>query len=743
MLKLFKDELEEAVENGWPMKLIKPSGAFLVPGGIDSSAGLIKCVEDDLNNAGDASAVAVMGNMLPEFICIDIDTKDKQAKKDIFTVLAKNFGERNDFFFRVGHPDKGGQFWFRCIDNLHSYEEQSVEGVVDIIFKSKRCDALGSYKGTDRVYEWPSLKFWELTPEDMPIISISVIDQIIDAARPYGKHVESTGLKSRHDSKIKKMATLPGLGNIVEQIWKMDEFQSHVQSNYLGDDKWKDNRVIPREDARSLLYVIEKRLSELTRVGGTITFADDDEFVFDDIVYQKVERNSLLDIIYGAIKKNMAVENREVCFLVALSICSYIVSHLYSFKGLNLNLMLLYVGTTGCGKSTALQAFHEVGSLFPKIFNGIRGEESSSMQGMVSGIAEDPISIIVFDEISTLFRSIGNSKSTFSDSAELLTKLYSNPYKITPFFRRLANTVKDPVGNIRLSMIGMTNKNVFKYLTSDLYEQGLMRRFLPMVDLSMKDRKTGWSKPKSFFTEVEKEKIQSILRGMLGTGLLKTKMNIGSLELPKGLDKKGETVFWQECWKGCETVNLNSSIEVDGFLENDLPTESNRIMRILSGDTDVLRLSLMSSYAENIIKLSAIHSLCGKNCLSQTYKGNKNSYTFSPNTKVDMDSINWAKSNLVYWFLGDGMDKINSNLSKDSDIEDHKTTQHAFLTFLQTKELREFKMGHRDLREYFSTRELRKAKVSVIQSLIDNGKLVTDEKSNALRRGCTIRVVDT
>ena len=178
-------KIEQAISNGWKLRPLNKSGGYANKGYQNQVQ--VSRTDHILTKISDlkaypknyVSSVAVMPNLLDDFICLDFDFTEKPSlSKSLMAVLTSVF-KKEELVCRTGSTAKLGQFWFKY-EQAFDVSKKPKPKKVDLITWHPRCDAIGRYwKEKNQSYRHPYKKFYEITPEELPVIDEQTLDAII------------------------------------------------------------------------------------------------------------------------------------------------------------------------------------------------------------------------------------------------------------------------------------------------------------------------------------------------------------------------------------------------------------------------------------------------------------------------------------------------------------------------------------------------------------------------------------
>lgn len=729
--------IEDAIDNGWSLRPV--SGTKFI--NIDYEEGT-KLADERfiLNEVSDLNkfppgitAVALIPELHEDFVCLDMDFLDEKLKSQIWSLLSSY--KKSDLFLRLGNPDKMGQLWFKCYDQIKfaSYKK------LDIITTQKRCDAIGLYKAENDIeYEWPYKNPWENLPDELPIISKDLIDQVIETVTSFfGIDKKTRNSGSRHDALV-DMAMLGVKANrrpndILNDLFGSDEYKS-----LLGEPKRDANAEVAnalswamRENAKYFVSYVNEKSEKKSGLD-----------VYDiPPAPPKVEPYSFFDIIYRSIRRNQIVENKKMAVVTTLSICSWLLTLSCRFRGLAPNLFLLLIAPSGSGKSTSSQVINEIIKLDKRLKKSFGGNDIRTDSAIFATVQESPIVFYHIDEATKTIKSSKNKLGHNANIAEILSQLYSD-YKDNDVPIALARIKNESYGvaiGAKAVLMMSSTESFWKVFDEENYTQGLGRRLFIVqssdIPLQKKDKKYY----KDFFFNQEKIAISMFLRGYLDKNGLFDTEDISDYGILKEVENKNgvkRKIYHKNCFKPNIQFEMSVDDEVELFLADQFIEDNNNFKIQAAGSGSTIQQRIANSRGELILKLAMIHAVCGKKLMAEGDRPTE--LVANINTMIKMDSIDWATKMFNYYMIGSTMEHLDSLYKKDIEIDKSNKVIEDFIERLKEKEVEDFMKSDQVVRNFFKNIGGADYRNKILKEMQARDLIIVDGDIDAYR--CKVRL---
>lgn len=693
--------IEEAIDNEWPLRPVK--GKRFI--NIDYAEGIelkdrSHILSDEVKLVDFPSgitAVALIPYFIEDFVCLDLDFKDDDLKNKIWATLSMY--KKEEMFLRYGDKEKFGQLWFKSYDSVNYC---SYKGI-DIITTQKRCDALGAYKGGEYItYEWPYQKFWEHTPDDLPYISDALIQEITEIVNEFHgeKTTKKRNLGSRHDQLV-EMARLGIAAKRPMDDILDDMYGSEAYKSLLGEK----GRDPSGEVANALSWAVKNKAKTWFK------WDIKDKENVEDQIYSvpneapTVEKHSLFDMLYKAVRRNQVIENKRMAMATTLSLCSWMLSLCARFQGMAPNLMMLLIAPSGSGKSTTSRAIKEIIKLEKRLQKSYCGQDIRTDSAIFSSVEQSPIAYYAIDEATKIMKSANTKGSHNANVGEILSQLYSD-FRDTDPPQALARLKSECYGvaiGAKVNTIMFSTPEFWKVFNESHFTQGFGRRLFIIISNQLPLQKVGKEYNPDFFTDEEKKLIKFFLDSYLGKDeQIYEEVDISSYKIIESIstDKGIKTIkHYQKCLKPKITLPMTANAETKEYLKNDFVRENNENKSKAMGSGSTIQQYMANSRAEFILKLSMIHTVCGKS-MAPTKNGT-DAMQMNIRSVIGMDSIKWATDMHSYYMYGSTLDQIDSVFHKDIVMDRNKEIKAKFLEKLSTEEKKVFTKSENIVKNFF------------------------------------------
>jgi hypothetical protein len=248
-----------------------------------------------------------------------------------------------------------------------------------------------------------------------------------------------------------------------------------------------------------------------------------------------------------------------------------------------------------------------------------------------------------------------------------------------------------------------TTESVWKFLKEENYKQGLGRRLFVMVENKVGLHKTGARVSREILHEGQRAVIKEYVdRSILFSGPYFETQNIVDFEIIKTVTMSGkgdtETKYFEECKRTRVARDLKPSMEVKEWLVDMLPKKINELKKEAVNKGSNIDLYIVNSMPEFVLKLAAIHTLCGKRMVS---KGKDGQPLINSPTIVEMDSISWAVDMFLYYMIGGLSQTLGGLFNKDEEIEEEEGVAKDLLDALKKGGIKVFKKSSPVIKNFF------------------------------------------
>lgn len=732
------EQLESAIDNRWPMRPVKKT-QFLNIGHeknlkIDEPSQILESVEHLEKFPRGATGFAIIPKLLDGFVCIDLDFTDEALKEEVWALF--KIYERKDLFLRTGNPKKIGQLWFRTYDAVPFC---SYTGV-DIITTQKRCDAIGYYKGDESIrYEWPYKSFFNHTPDDLPIITQVLVNNVLKVINKFYGDDTKVGSKnagSRHDQII-ELASLGINANnrvrdIIGTIMESDPFKSiSKERNAVG------------ETANAISWAMSNAVKNYVDIRISKDVPDETTYNIP-LTPPSVEAKSFFDMVYKAIRRNQRIDNKRMAMVSTLSICSWILSLGVRFEDVCPNLMILLIAPSGSGKSTSTKAIKEIIKLEKKLKQSYFGQDIRTDSAIFSSVQESPVGYYNLDEASKLFKSMGNKGGHVQNLPEILSQLYSD-YKESDPPQALAKLKSESYGvNIgaKINLLAYSTEAFWNDFSEDNYTQGLGRRLFIVTSSVTPVEKVDFEYSPEFFKDNEKEFIKMFMSTYIGGEDLYEEVNISEYKIVESItNDKGIkiTKHHEFCKRPKIRHRLVADADTKKYLSGKFIKESNAFRKKASSSGSVIQEYVANSRAEFIKKFAIIHAVAGKRMVPVEFEKGEQ-VQVKVNTILRQDSIEWGKQMFDYYMIGSTMENIDSIFGKDDIIEKNSEIIDNVIDKMDELGLTKLKKSDKFFKNFFRRKGGSKYRNTILKEMIAKGLLTVDGDIDYF--GCEITVVD-
>lgn len=686
------EQIQLAIENGWKLrpvsgaKFINIDHAKDIP--LDSEEMILTDADDLKLYPSGVTAVALASPLHDGFVCLDLDFKDEALKTQIWSLLASY--NKHDLFLRIGNADKFGQLWFRTFDNIGFC---SYKGI-DVITTQKRCDAIGSYKGSDQLYVWPYKNIWENSFDDLPIINEDLVDKIVDAVcKFYNIDKTQNNKQGRHDRLMQIAQNAVNSNKRINDILD-DLFSSEAYSD-LKKERNADVEVgnilswIMKNEAKSFVKIINSGDSSKYLNGYNIPIRP-----------PRVEKFSLFDMIYRSIRRNQIIDNKRMAMATTLSICSWILTCGVRFRGIAPNLMLLLIAPSGSGKSTSTRAIKEIIKLEKRLKKSFGGQDIRTDAAIFSAVQQSPVNFYFIDEASKLLKSAKNKSSHNANVGEILSQLYSD-FRDTDPPMALAKLKNESYGvaiGAKVVTLMSSTESFWRVFDEDNYTQGLGRRLfiITSTDIPLHSRRK--KSYEEFFHHNEVMALRMFFNAYLGKEDLFEEVDIKDYEIVREIENKNgvrNVRYYDKCKKPRIIMDLSADEETIEYLDGKFIDEANDFKIKAASSGSNIQQYIANSRSEFIIKLAMIYAVCGKKMIPDSYNA------LQINTIIDMECIAWATEMFDYYMVGNNMEIMDSLFNKEVEIDKSKAVIEDFINKLQEKGANEFLKSDQFVRNFF------------------------------------------
>lgn len=703
-------KIEKAIKNGWPLRPVK-NYAFnnlqnRTGTKIDDLEHILKSPEDLLRFPHGTTAVAIIPKLIPNFICLDFDHEDETLQEAVFSIL-RRFASDLTLCMRQGSKTKLGQFWFKLEAKTAIELEKIKIEKLDIIAQSKRCDALGNYKGNDSCYEYPFLQFWDIRPEELPEFKIEMFDEIrqtIEAFYPESPKAKiETG--SQHDFLLKFINA-----KIFDGEHPVSVYQDVLSSNAYED--MCSRRKTPAEAKNEILRMFAKPIEQYLKNEDfwRLEKPDHPENVFSES-HPKCEKESFLDMLYQICRRNQRTNADKMAFFTALSLCGWILSLNTRLYGMCPNLMILYVARSGSGKSSTSSLLKEFVSEFDMFHQSFGDGVIKTKEAFFRGFEESPTQMYVLDEYTKLLKSKTGNNSHTVGLTESMCQYYSDYSDNTLCRVSISEYSYGVCYGPKLNTLMFTTPEFKQHFTKQEFLSGMGRRTLTVFDESIHLQKKNKKEYPFYFSNGEKAKIRKFLEEFVYTDesfLTKSfyqEVDVSQKKIKKQVKKKTDSEFYEHIKKHVIKNQLKYDEETLFYMQNDHIDKANNL-KINAAKTASLVDSVISNgFTEFTIKLAAIHALCGRKV---------------PSKIVQMQDIEWAEKTFLL-YMSDSFSEDAKNLF-DTDSDKVILLAQKLYEKLLEGNVKTFTAGEKMLHNFFRA-ERKKLKQECIDYLKANNKI--------------------
>lgn len=729
------DAIELAIDNGWTLR---PTGVshFVnidyqknIP--LSDKSHILESLEDLDKYPSDVTSVSFIAMHTDiNFVCLDLDFKNEELKNKLFNFLDKKYKLEN-LFLRIGNKEKPGQLWFQSdVKMKHS----SLEGALDLIVNEKRCNALGYYKDTQDLYQWPYKKFWEHTPEDLPFISKELVLEIfnlISTELGIKKNNLEDLPKSRHaqlEQRIEIALNKPGFLNIIQDVITSPE--------YLSIDIERDAH---NEAKRLISHKAMKLFDGYYDISGFLEDENKDLFSeFNVDTHPKVEKNSFIDIFYKAIKRNQFTDSKSLAFFSSLSVAAWLLTFTTRFEGMAPNLMILILARSGAGKSTSSRAIKELIKLYREFQPSFMGGDIKTEAALLNNLEVAPNPMYIIDEFTKVYRSKNNKNTQTGNISEILYQLYSD-YSDTDLHQvKLKSHSYGVCLGPKINLLAFSTPEFYKMLSESDLMAGMARRTLIYNDNKISFAKKNVEYNKDFFKPQELQIIKLFMDTHVRSMFPYVTENVKGYQIPKGQDKKGETTYWEEALRINVVNELKATAEVNEYLKTTFVDKCNLIRKKSLSTGNNLDLFVTGAMAEMVKKFAMIHAIAGKAIFEINDEGKT---VIAQRTHIEMDSIEWAEK-MFYFYVVNGLSvDLESIFNKDK--ESFKLIEDAdnLIIALKGSNKKTFTRSDTTFKNYF--RNLKSANRSEIIENLLHRNIIKSIGSTNNKRGQKFEIIDS
>ncbi len=730
------EKIEMAIDNGWTLRPCGPSGFINMDYAkkikLSDKSHILDDAEDLEKYPTGITCVALIAMHLEDinFVSLDFDFKDKELEKKVWELL-KDYDKKN-LFQRIGNREKLGQFWFQTENKIR---HKSVKQF-DVIVHEKRCNMIGKYKDTELDYQWPYKNPWDNLPDELPFISECLIEKILTVvAEHLGEEFKKESpINSRHDyikQLIFEKMNKPAFLNVIQDVISSPEYISACTE-----------RDFKSETGRMFQWAAEQVFENYNDISGFMEAPKSnlfDKYAID--TFPKVEKNSLIDVLYKATKRNQYTDNPSIAFFTALSIASWLLTFSTRYEGLAPNLMILVIAHSGAGKSTSSRAVKELTKLYKEFQSSYMGNDIRTEAALLNNLEEAPNPYYLIDEFTKIMKARNNKSSHTSNISEIMCQLYSD-YNDTDLHQvKLKSHSYGVCLGPKMNLLAFSTPEFWKIFSQSDFSQGLGRRFWIFNSDSISFSKKNMDYQKEFFKNKEKEFLKLFIQNNVspfqigGVDFLYDTQDIRGYNLVKGLDKKGEVVNWEEAKTIKPEVELTSSDEVAVYFKTEFIDMINDLRKMAMSSANNLNLYVINSMPEFVKKLAMIHTIAGKALFTKNENGH---LEVAKRTRVTMDSVEWAVKMFLYYMVNGLSYDLESIYRKDEESDAILEVGREFLEKLEGKEVDEFTVSRDVVKNFFKYQKINRDEV--LNNLVVKGKLEVVNKK-ATKRGKKYRVI--
>lgn len=711
--------IASAVENGWPLREVCEQ-AYTQKGKITDEKLLLK---NGFSLDNRSIAVGLMSNFIPNFVCLDFDFEDKDLKTQIIDRIKESY-KLEELFIRIGNRARLGQLWFICEDEVKGGNYSKL----DIITRSKRCNAVGYHKDSGLTYHWPHKSPVTHTPQDLPIIDKALVDEIIDMVQDhFGVEVKEGNLYngSRHD----------GLFNLARDLSDKnmsptDVYNTLIESDmYQGIEIDRPNACVGEvEGIVSAIFnnfIEEKKYKDLYIPPST----PQTDFTDKDFKYPKADRGSILDILYKACKRNQYKDAEQIALFSAVSCCAWLLSFSTRFDGTAPNLIINYVAKSGAGKSDSSRLIKAVAALDSNLRKSIQTSVNSLAQ-ISKSLETSPNLFLYINEYASLLKKGKNTTSHIVGLEDKIMLLYSDFGENDLHVEKIKDNAYGHCFGPKLNGLFFMTQASFSELDPSHFDAGLGRRMITIVDDT-----TYFVKPKknkeikkdaSYFNDYEIKKIKEFINAYVydnseenadEMNTLYEQVDISHENLINRVvnvkGKPSEVVYHTTALKPKILNYMDADEETTDYLFGEHIEKANRMIEEAAKSGSEKESVIVNSFSEFTKKFLMIGALCADK---------------TPSTVATMKAVRWAEGMVRGYMIND----MKVNLNAIYSDEDKKTSyikkqSEQFYTKLTSSETQTFTLSSNIARSFFRSERARK-RSDILNDLIKHNKIKSTTK---------------
>jgi energy-coupling factor transporter ATP-binding protein EcfA2 len=687
-----QEQIQLAIENGWMLRPVK-GHRFInkehkkdIP--LDSTEMILEDVDDLKDFPPGVSAVALASPLHEGFVCLDLDFKDDALKKQIWSLLSSY--KKEELFLRIGHREKFGQLWFRTFDNIGYC---SYKGI-DVITTQKRCDAIGSYKGEDQLYEWPYKNIWENQFDDLPIINEDLVDKIVDAVCKYnGVDKNQNNKQGRHDQlmQIAKNSVRANkrINDILDDLFSSEAYKELMKERNANAEIGNILSWVMKNEAKSFIKFTDGSVINDAFAGYSIPKRP-----------PRVEKHSLFDMLYRAIRRNQVIDNKRMAMITTLAICSWICTTGVRFRGIAPNLMMLLIAPSGSGKSTSTKAIKEIIKVEKRLKKSFGGQDIRTDAAIFSAVQNSPVNFYFIDEATKLLKSAKNKNSHNSNVGEILSQLYSDFQDTDPpmALAKLKNESYGVAIGAKVVTLMSSTESFWNVFDEENYTQGFGRRLFIVTSSDIPLHSKRKKNYEEYFHQNEVMALRMFFNAYFGKNDLYEEVDISEYGIIRETENKNgvrTNHIHKTCKKPRIILDLTADAETQEYLDNKFIDEANDFKIKAASSGSNIQQYVANSRAEFILKLAIIYAVCGKKMMPDSYNA------LQINTMINMKCIEWATLMFDYYMTGSTLEMMDSLFKKDDEIDKSKAVIHDFIMKLEEKNISEFKKSDQFIRNFF------------------------------------------
>jgi len=440
--------------------------------------------------------------------------------------------------------------------------------------------------------------------------------------------------------------------------------------------------------------------------------------------YMEAEKDSVIDIIFRAVKRNQKRESTKMAFMTSLSVVSWLLSISTRYDDIAPNLLILYVAESGSGKSTSSKVINKILALDKRLMLTWGGSSIRSDSAFCEGFQKSPIRYYKFDEFSTILKGKKGQDSYTKGLAENMMQYY-NDYGEGDFCKGI--TIREGSYGVcidpKLSMLMFTSPAHFKEMDKDDFESGLGRRTFTIVDDDFNDREVGKEKQKEFFKEDEKQVLINFVNKYVlpmpeddedkdfFTMYDEVDITHAQILKQKSKGRKGD-IYFEKALAPRIVNRMKETPEVNKYMRYDFISYQNKLTQDSRKSADMKQRIIVNSIGEFMNKFMTIHSLAGRK---------------NPSLTIEMCSVEYALSHIKKYILGDLSQDIQTIYSDDNEQIDYLSKSiYQFQKRLKEKmkEDEVFTVSDDIVKNFFQTPKRKKIRTEVFNNLLAKGVLI-------------------